>query len=70
LKRTLIFVVAIMLMLNATGSMWGSATEPPVNFQMIEDVSVTFDSSEEYLFSILHADDYPCMEINGNGRYG
>jgi len=64
LKRTLIFVVAIMLMLNATGSMWGSATEPPVNFQMIEDVSVTFDSSEEYLFSILHADDYPCMEIN------
>lgn len=63
MKRTLIFAVAIMLMLTATGSMYGSATEPPVVYEMIQGVSTTFDSSAEYHYPILHADDYPCMEI-------
>ncbi len=60
----MIFTAAILIMLIAAGCLCSSAAEPPVNYEMIEGVSTTFDSSDAYYYPILHADDYPCMEIN------
>ena len=43
---------------------YSNPEDPAVKYEMIEGVTSTFDSSKGYKFPILHADDYPCMEIN------
>lgn len=43
---------------------YSNPDDPAVRYEMVEGVSTTFDKGKVYKFPILHADDYPCMEIN------